>query len=1081
MRRTPAAIRYLTLHRLAFCVTALTVLVTAVATAGIAAFAAAAATTANRETLADNPASSILVTATITQFAAQTASVARTIAHGASGLPVTFIAAPQSDVLDLPAGRGGRRAQTFLLGLSQVRQHARLSAGSWPSGTGAGAGAVQACLPVRAAQLLSLAPGDALNVRDSLGRAAFEIRISCTFTEIDPASPYWQLNAIGTAAVTKAGGFTSYGPMVTTAPSASWPIQPSVANWLAVPDFGAMTAPNLSDLGASIGAALSALSNSSSISPVVTTSLPTLLSDQAVALQVARSQLLIGQLILLVIAGASLAVAVNLLASQRAGEPGLLMARGATRRQLAAKGGTDAALLAIPAAIGGPLVGAWLAPQMARLGLIGTGSLSIPGGLPAVAWVAGVAVAAGCALIIALPWLRRPISPIRRRAGRVRQRTITAALSSGADIALVLLAVAASWQLAQYSAPVSTGVSGAIGVDPILVAAPVLALTAGTLIMLRLLPLLIRLTERVAARGRGITVPTAAWMISRRTIRQAGPALLTVLAVATAVIALGAATSWRESVQDQAGFTVGGDTSITLPAAAPLPIGQAGQITGARGVRAVTPVIRASFSLPDNDQATLLGLDPRPATAIVPLRHDLLVKPLTNPFGPIGEDKGPTGVVLSGKPTKLQVIAALSRSAMTGAVLAVQLSDAAGVSYQLTAGSLPANGTFQRLDISLSPRRQADYPVTLTGFSLQYQMPQFGPHRMAALTISSVSPAAASGRPGSAVPDIGRIAGPDPDLSSTIPQLMSWAGNDAFGGPAELTWIQRPRGAVLRFAVGAGSNSISGPGFPESADATLTVAAPPAAAALPAVATTAFLAASGQHLGSTIEVNDLAAPVPVRIVAEVTQFPTITSSGGGIVVSEPALQQYLEDNGGGPMSINEWWLSDTGAPAFGQLPAGSAITTKAAVATSLGSQPLEVAPLRSLLAVAVVALALAGLGFLVSASSSRERGRDLAVLDALGATPGQLARVLCLEQGMLSVPAAAGGLALGLLLSRLIIPAVTLTAQASHPIPSVLVRIPLTPALAVACVIAAVPIAAVALSVLGGTGTMARLRAEEEL
>ncbi len=1079
MRRMPAAVRYLTLHRLAFCVTALTVLVTAVATAAIAAFAAAAATTANRETLTDNPASSILVTSTTTQFAAETASVTRTIAHNAPGLPMTFVAAPQSEALDLPAGRGGHGAQTFLLGLSQVRKHARLSAGGWPSGSG---GAMQACLPVRAAQLLGLAVGDVVTVRDSIDRASFGIRISCTFTELDPASAYWQLNALGTAAIAKAGGFTSYGPMVVTAAPTSWPVQPSAANWLAVPDFGAMTARNLSDLAASVGAALSALSNSSSISPVITTSLPTLLSDQAVALQVARSQLLIGQLILLVIAGASLAVAVNLLASQRAGEPGLLMARGATRRQLAAKGGADAALLAIPAAIGGPLLGAWLAPQMARLGLIGTGSLSIPGGLPAVAWVAGVAVAAGCALIVALPWLRRPISPIRRRAGRVRQRTITAALSSGADIALVLLALAASWQLAHYSAPVSTGVSGVIGVDPILVAAPVLALSAGTLIMLRLLPLLIRLTERVAARGRGITVPTAAWMISRRTMRQAGPALLTVLAVATAVIALAEGTSWRDSVQDQAGFTVGGDTSITLPAAAPLPIGQVAQITGVRGVRAVTPVIRATFSLPGNSGlGTLLGLDPRPATAIVPLRHDLLVKPLANPLGTIAEDNGPTGVVLPGKPTGLQVVAALSRSAVTGAVLTVQLSDAAGVSYQLVAGSLPANGKAQRLDMSFGASPGPDYPLRLTGFSLGYQMPQFGPNQKATLAITSVSQVTGSSQPGTAIPGIGQIAGPNPDLSANTPPLESWTGNSRFDGPADLNWHALSSGAVLQFTTGAGGNAIDGPGFPESVDATLTVSAPPAAPVLPAVATKAFLAASGQQLGSTIQINDLAAPVPVRIVAEVSQFPTITSSGGGIVVSESALQQYLEDNGGGPVPITEWWLSDTGTPAFGQLPPGSAITTKAAVAASLGSQPLEVAPLRSLLAVALVALALASLGFLVSASSSRERGRDLAVLDALGATPGQLARVLCLEQGMLSVPAAAGGLGLGLLLSRLIIPAVTLTAQAAHPIPSVLVRIPLTPALAVACVISAVPIAAVALSVLGGTGTMARLRAEEEL
>ena len=81
---------------------------------------------------------------------------------------------------------------------------------------------------------------------------------------------------------------------------------------------------------------------------------------------------------------------------------------------------------------------------------------------------------------------------------------------------------------------------------------------------------------------------------------------------------------------------------------------------------------------------------------------------------------------------------------------------------------------------------------------------------------------------------------------------------------------------------------------------------------------------------------------------------------------------------------------------------------------------------------------------------------------------------------MLSVPAAAGGLALGLLLSRLIVPAVTLTPQAAQPIPSVLVRVPIAAALLIAVAVAALPVLAIAMSMLRGTSTMARLRAEEE-
>ena len=119
-------------------------------------------------------------------------------------------------------------------------------------------------------------------------------------------------------------------------------------------------------------------------------------------------------------------------------------------------------------------------------------------------------------------------------------------------------------------------------------------------------------------------------------------------------------------------------------------------------------------------------------------------------------------------------------------------------------------------------------------------------------------------------------------------------------------------------------------------------------------------------------------------------------------------------------------------------------------------------------------------GFLASVAAPRERGRDLAVLDALGATPGQLTRLLCLEQALLSFPAAAGGLVLGLFLTRLIVPAVTLTSGASQPVPSVLVEIPMVPVLLIAAAVAVTPVAAAGISILRGTATVARLRAEEE-
>jgi hypothetical protein len=1102
MRRMPAAVRYLTLHRLAFSVTALTVLVTAISASAAAAFSASVVTVANRDTLIDNQSSRILVTAATSSFAAANASVTKAINVASPGLPMAYTTAQQSDPLNLPASLGGRKAQTELVNLQQVRQHAALVAGTWPTAAAAQGGVVQACLPASAAALLRVRPGMQFAASDSTTKTPVTIHLSCTFRELGASQAYWELNQIGPAGVSRQGGFSLYGPLITSQPPASWPVAVTAAAWLAQPDFARMAAQNLAPLGNSIGAALSALTNSQSLAAVVTTSLPTLLENQAVALEVARSQLLIGELILLVMAGATLAVAVHLLATQRAGQPGLLQARGASRRQLAATGAIDAALLAIPAAIIGPVAGSWLAPAVTRLGVVGTVSLTLPRGLPVAAWLAGVAVAAGCAFVIALPWLRRPPSPIAQRSLTGRRRVLSAALSSGGDIALILLAAGAGWQLAHYSAPVSSGLTGTIGIDPILVAAPVLALSAGTLVMLRLLPLLVRLGERLAARGRGITVPGAAWMISRRTLRQAGPALLTVLAVATTVIALGETTSWQRSVRDQADFSVGADTGISLASGAALPAGQVGEITSARGVSAATPVIQVPFVLQSTNTTTsLLALDSPLAERIVPLRSDMAIKPARVPLAPIS-GPNPAGVTLPGHPAALQIVASLtgapagktvnrgnttvftapigiSGAALTGisqASLTVQLTDAAGVAYQAGSAALATDGKRQVIDIMIPGGQHADYPLTLTGFSLNFAMPLSRPDQVATLTIQSA--AAVGGSAGhNPVPLPAVVPAGRQTAVVGAPPVASAAQGLPAAPPHLVSYRRAGAGVAVSFTVGAGTEANSY-GYQQSFGS-LTVT-PQAPKVLPGIATKAFLAASGLSLGDTVEVNGLQTVIPVRLVGEMAQFPTVTDPGGAVIVNQSALQLFEQAYGNGPLPVTQWWLKDSGRSGFTGLPAGSSVTTLAGVTQSLRSQPLGVAPLLALVAVAAVALSLAIGGFLVSLSSSRERGRDLAVLDALGATPGQLTRLRCLEQAMLSGPAAAGGLALGLLLSRLIIPAVTITAQATRPIPAVLVLIPLLPAIGVAAVIAALPVAAVALAMLRGPATMARLRAEEE-
>jgi ABC-type antimicrobial peptide transport system permease subunit len=132
-----------------------------------------------------------------------------------------------------------------------------------------------------------------------------------------------------------------------------------------------------------------------------------------------------------------------------------------------------------------------------------------------------------------------------------------------------------------------------------------------------------------------------------------------------------------------------------------------------------------------------------------------------------------------------------------------------------------------------------------------------------------------------------------------------------------------------------------------------------------------------------------------------------------------------------------------------------------------------------MLAIGAAAVLLAALGFCVGvAASVRGRRTQSAVLAALGVGRWAQAGHLCLEQLLLSVPAATVGLLTGTGLAWLLVPSITLAADAAAPAPPVLVIVPLGPAAVVALIIAALPAAAAAVSIARRPDPAAQLRAE---
>jgi hypothetical protein len=224
--------------------------------------------------------------------------------------------------------------------------------------------------------------------------------------------------------------------------------------------------------------------------------------------------------------------------------------------------------------------------------------------------------------------------------------------------------------------------------------------------------------------------------------------------------------------------------------------------------------------------------------------------------------------------------------------------------------------------------------------------------------------------------------------------------------------------------------------------------------------------------------------VPLSIVAVVKSFPTVTGSSGALIVDLPAVQQRLISQGVPPLLVTEWWLATTSHQILpglsGALPPGSAVTGAAEATAAITADPLSAAPQQALLALAIAAALLAITGFWVSiAANVRQRRGETALLAALGVSQRRAALQLCLEKLMLSVPAALLGVILGTVVARLLVPAVTLTAAATQPVPPPVTLFDLPQTLPLAAAVAILPALATALIMIRRPDPAAELRAAE--
>lgn len=1008
-------------------------------TAGFAALAATAWTVAlplgARADLAGSPANSLVIGsgAAKPQSAAQADAVVRAaVARDAPG----FFAVEQtlsSDLYTLPGGpaASGSARTTYAVSESAVRIHAQLTVGAWPNSAviaTAHGRAVPVAVPSVAADLMGLHLGQSLTLAYSLNLPPTTFQIVGEFRYLtsarDQAGLAW--DTAGPSGVSFASSSAGlYGPLVADASAFSSGAVPVTASaWTLVPNGSP-------DVGA-MQAAVQSVSNDLRISPSQGFALTDLalnqeLGEVASRLTVGRGELLAATCLLGLLAGLAMAAAAEGLVARGAAHTALMRSRGAPAWKPAVGYLPDAVLLLPAAAVGvfaqGPLVGRLLlrVPPITPSG----GALGF--GLPGVDWVAGLCTAALAAVIV-LTRAARAALPARVAAASGRQDAVSGLALAGVDVALVALAAIALWQATNTGLTAGQGSAGP-GIVLIVACAPALTAAAGAAACGRLITVAALLSERAAGRAGILPLRLAAWELARTPRRHLVPALLCVAAVAGCGFAAAQHSTWQRSAHDQAGFQVGADVAVNL--AQPQALGQAGALAGAPGVRSATPVYTSTSA----QGPTVVGLNAAAAAQTITLRPDQADRGLAQLWAAITPSTEP-GLLLPGHPTAIAVTARLSAAKLTGTSVALTVEDATGTAYPLSAGALPADGREHTLQATLAPDASGiAYPVRLIGISLDYQLPGAGS------IDGSVSLSAVAVRQSATAqftPVQGAAAALETWTAGTNwnPQDLMIGCGPPFGGAATpAAIIGRSEGSS-----GVHTSFASGRGFGSPSPCAVTLDAGSTGTAVPGIATEAYLKASQRAVGSVVEVQIDQVAVDVRIAAVVEDFPGLGQDGSGT----PALVVDLGELSDQALLLNDplpaastWWLHTADGAIPPSLPTGAVAVSSAQTQTALLDDPMAAIPQRVSTVGAVGLTLLALLGLLVSLSSSaRESTARDTVLCALGLTRRQRAALGCALHTAVAAPAALLGVALGILLARLLVPEFILSPAATAPVPA---------------------------------------------
>ena len=960
---------------------------------------------------------------------------------------------------------------TELASFEGLEGHATLIAGRWATALGT---PIEATVSEGAAAALGLSVGDRVALAGRVGSTlAVDLEIVGIWRS-QADDPYWLGSTLDLTGIEQEGPYVTRGPFaIEQADLVRLAGGRQVnAQWHALPAVDTVTSDGVEAMQTGLASLTSTLDASLPGQSVqVKTSLPAILASVSQSVLVGRSGILLLTIQFGILAGYAVVLVAGILVERRRPEVALLRARGATAGHLAGLAFGEALLLTVPAAVLAPFLASAvirvldLAGPLASSGLV---RAAAPGPDSfVVAALAGIA----CLVALTVPALGSGSSPVQVRVASGRQVGGTLGKRLGIDVALLLLAAIAIWQLRLYGGPLTRNIRGTLGLDPLLVAAPGIGLLAGAVAGTRFFPRLAEAAERWLTRRRGLVPSLGARHLSRRPLRSTRSALLLMLAAALGTFAAAYGATWRQSQEDQAAYQTAAEIRLTSAYHADLPtLALGGAYRAVPGVTAAEPVAQRSLEVGRSfSDGQLLAVD---ASAVGDL-----VRP--QPDGSTGNPGTIVGQLATARPVSAALLLPGSPGSLALTIDAnLRGADASGAGVdpgsidvavviegtdgleRIDAGSAAPVGAGQRLVVPLA--------ATAGGTTFR----PTGALRLEAIELTLAPPDGATATGTMAVRAIDESADASAaggaDASSAGGAVIGGTGvagaswtNVAFdAGAAGWAWTVQTGTSFAPYATGTPDRVSIGesPGdaFPVTGDSRgpvttfrLWAQAVPASA-LPAVVSAGLLRETGAGMAETIAATSLGDPIALQAVAATDAFPPLDPGRPFAIVDRLTYQLDRFARSGSVDAPEEWWLgaspeaSRSVAAALRLRPySAQSVLDRAQLLADRTTDPIPLGLIGALALGSIAALAIAGIGFVVSATeSATERIAEFAILRALGLSARALALWLALESAVLLGFGLLAGSGLGLLLAWLVMPFATLTPTGIPPVPAPILVIP---------------------------------------